>query len=124
MPNPFQRLSIVGFLESEEEKEERNQSEITLFANAMSMFALDSALNNKVILEDFKELYALSSHGVTDLSPSNIYYMEIIDENPDDNETMRHIAELLLENASSPYQDSYVILVGDGKTYEHLIQIK
>ena len=50
--------------------------------------------------------------------------MEIIDEHPDDDETMRHIAELLLENASSAHQENYVILVGDGKTYEHLIQIK
>ena len=37
---------------------------------------------------------------------------------------MRHVAELFLEKAFSNFQDNYVILVGDGKAYELLIQIK
>ena len=65
----------------------------------------------------------LTNCGITDLSPSTIYYMEIIDENPDNNETMRDLAELLLESASE-HQDNYIVLEGVGKTYEHLIQIK
>jgi hypothetical protein len=49
--------------------------------------------------------------------------MELLNENPDNNCTMRHLSELFLENATSPFQDTFVILVGDGKTYEHLTQI-
>ena len=50
--------------------------------------------------------------------------MEIIDENPDNNDTMKNIAELLFENAASIHQDNYIVIVRDGKTYDHLIQIK
>jgi len=47
--------------------------------------------------------------------------MELVDENPDSDATMMSIAEQLLEKLK--YQE-YVILVGDGKTYEHLMNIK
>ena len=50
--------------------------------------------------------------------------MELLDENPDSSDTMKHLAEILLETRSSVHQDRYVVLVGDGKTYEHLMQIK
>ena len=39
-------------------------------------------------------------------------------------DTMKHVADILLNNASSQYQDHYVVLVGDGKTSEHLMKIK
>jgi len=47
--------------------------------------------------------------------------MELVDENPDSDATMMSIAEQLLEELK--YQE-YMILVGDGKTYEHLMNIK
>ena len=61
---------------------------------------------------------------VKDSNPSNIYYMELLDEHPDSADTMRHVADVLLQNCSSDYQNGYVVLVGDGKTYEHLMTIK
>ena len=50
--------------------------------------------------------------------------MELVDENPDSSETMRYVSELLLCTASSEHQNGYVVLTGDGKTYEHLMEIK
>ena len=47
--------------------------------------------------------------------------MELVDENPDTNETMMLVAEDLLEKIDS---QSSVLLVGDGKTYQHLMHIK
>ena len=44
-----------------------------------------------------------------------------MDENPDSDEAMIFIAEQLLEELKC---QEYVILVGDGKTYEHLMNIK
>ena len=55
---------------------------------------------------------------------STIYYMELLDEHPDSADTMRHLSEHLLVNASSDSQDGCIVLVGDGKTYEHLMQVK
>ena len=50
--------------------------------------------------------------------------MELIDENPNSTETMRQVAELLLGSLNSDYQEDYVILIGDGKTYQHLMELK
>ena len=50
--------------------------------------------------------------------------MELVDENPDSSDTIRYVAELLLNATSSEDQGGYVIVVGDGKTYQHLIKVK
>ena len=44
-----------------------------------------------------------------------------MDEHP---ETMRSVSDLLLHTANTEYQNDYVALVGDGKTYQHLMKIK
>jgi len=83
------------------------------------------------ILKEFRD-FLLSANEVSSKSQehsvppkhieqSNIHYMELVDENPDSDATMMSIAEQLLEELK--YQE-YVILVGDGKTYEHLMNIK
>ena len=41
--------------------------------------------------------------------------MELVDENPDSNETMSIIADDLLEKFGSESQNGWVVLVGDGK---------
>lgn len=61
---------------------------------------------------------------VHNTEPSNIYYMELLDEHPDSSDTMKHVSEILLHKASSSHQHNYVVLIGDGKTYEHLMGIK
>ena len=33
---------------------------------------------------------------------------------------MRHVSDILLQHASSEHQDNYDVLIGDGKTYEHV----
>ncbi len=52
---------------------------------------------------------------------SNVYYMEIVDDSVD---TLLYIAEDIQEKLKNECQDNYVILVGDGKTYKHLMHIK
>ena len=78
------------------------------------------------ILKEFRDFLPLINsksqhHSETGYHRSNIHYMELVDEHPDSDETMMHIAEQLLEELK--YHE-YVILVGDGKTYEHLMNIK
>ena len=51
--------------------------------------------------------------------PSTIYYLELIDENPDSSETMCYIEEDILDKFGDKVQNGWVLLVGDGKTYKH-----
>ena len=77
--------------------------------------------NNGNILKEFKLLYSKCTCTDQNTEPSRIYYMELLDEHPD---TMKHVSEILLHKASSSHQDKYVLLIGDRKTYEHLMNIK
>ena len=49
--------------------------------------------------------------------------MQLLNENPDCPETMSLVAEDLLSKFDG-VQDGWVLLVGDGKTYKHLMSIK
>ena len=111
-------LSLQGFQEQSEEKEEREDFESKVFLYMLARHKLPARL----VLKDFKTLYSDSK--CKDCTSSNIYYLELLDEHPDSADTMRHVSDLLLQNCSSEYQSGYVILVGDGKTYEHLMKIK
>ena len=49
--------------------------------------------------------------------------MEMLDEIADSQQTMCHVAEMLLERLKKHPQQR-IVLVGDGKTYEHLLSMK
>ena len=105
-------VALDRFLEQPNESVEREHFESKIFSY---MFARHKLL----VLNDFKTLYAETK--CKNSTPSNIHYMELLDDSAD---TMRHVAEILLQNCSSVCQNGYVVLVGDGKTYEHLMKIK
>ena len=57
--------------------------------------------------------------------PSNIYYMNILNENVDNDSTMLKVSEDLLDEFDDvTLEQDWVLLVGDGKTYQHLTNIK
>ena len=77
-------------------------------------------------MEKFSKNSRLLSESTTtkDSGISNLYYMELLDEHPDSSDTMRYVSDILLQHSSSKYQENFVVLIGDGKTYEHLMDIK
>ena len=60
---------------------------------------------------------------LSDKEPSAIHYMEMLYENADSQQTMCHVAEMLLERLKK-HPQQWIVLVGDGKTYEHLLSMK
>ncbi len=115
---PATQVNMQGFEECTYELEERNDLESKLFSY---MFA-KHVIPHRLTLTDFKTLYAKAK--CTQHMACNLYYMEILDENPDSAETMRIVANMLFKQANSRYQNGYVVLVGDGKTYSYLMHIK
>jgi hypothetical protein len=113
-------LSISSFLISPEEKREGQH----LLSQALSYVTQKNVIEaeNIGMLKPFKLLVAETSHASAE--QSNIVYMDILDENADSDETMLQIAEKLLEDMHCCDHDGYVIVVGDGKTYDHLLKIK
>lgn len=108
-------------MESEEEKKDRELAVIYLFLTIMSAHAINSNPGNNKQMKELKEIYTQTNCVITNLLPSTTYYTEIIDENLDNDERMRNVAELLPESTATEHQDNYVVLVVDGKTYSHLV---
>lgn len=75
------------------------------------------------VLKPLREFLLPTPAQLADHDPSKIYYMEILDENADCEETMAEVAGMLSESIRSESQD-WVVLVGDGKTYYHLTKVK
>ena len=66
----------------------------------MSTHTINSKPDSNKQMKGIKEVYGQTNCGIIDLSPSTIFIMKIIDENQDNNETMRHLVEILLGSMS------------------------
>ena len=85
---------MEDFKENLLEKTERRELE----DRALAYIFLNEHLKS-FELHEFKDLYAYSKQGLVE--KSNIHYMELVDENPDLSDTIRYVAELLLNATSS-----------------------
>ena len=77
-----------------------------------------------MVINDYRYFIDKHSETVIETEKSKIHTLEIIDENADNDQTMLQVAEDLVDKFSVSDHQKYVILVGDGKTYEHLMRIK
>ena len=78
--------------------------------------------NKTIIMRDIR--YFINSSFPIQLQASQVHYMKLINENLDSDKTMSLVAEEVLEKFEDKVQDGWVVLVGDGKTYQHLMNIK
>ena len=114
-------LSLGIFSEKEGEKREREGIQSKLFCyNTQKYIAQE--FTDKQILTDVRQF--LNQDREEECQASKVYYMELVDENPDSDETMLDVAEDLLDKFTTETQQGWVLLVGDGKTYKHLMNIK
>ena len=84
------------------------------------------ALNNQEseVVNDYRLFMSSQLEPQLGTEPSKIHYLELINENADSNEAMLQVADDLLNKFSKSEHQKFVVLVGDGKTYLHLMQIK
>ena len=120
-------LAFNHFLQTSTELDEKNNLHDLLFSYVLQKHTLHyqaSQFPSKATLCEFR--FCLEdNNNCGHQHPSTIHYMELINENPDSMETMTLVlvAEDLLDKFDN-VQNGYVLLVGDGKTYKHLMNIK
>ena len=116
-------LTISHFFESNEEISSRER----LFTQVCSFFFQKAVLlpheDDAIVFKSLRDFFLPSEAQLKDNKSSNIYYMELIDENADSMETMSQVAEMVQQKLIGTAQQQF-ILVGDGKTYQHLQQSK
>jgi hypothetical protein len=90
-------LSIGDFMESPNEKSERESALHKLFNIMMSTYSLSTLPSNESTrtIKEFKEIFAMNSE-MNDLLPAEIYYMELLDENPYSLKMLLHLIKTTL----------------------------
>ena len=116
------KLKIEQFSESDCEIVSKTKLNKEVFAYFLQKLTIQSSVSDRT-LKPFREFLLPTANQLQDSDPSLIYYLELIDENADSQETMLEVSELVQEKLLSDSQ-KWVVLVGDGKTYEHLRKIK
>ena len=116
-------LKLSDFDENELESLERQNLQAKLFTNTMQKLATSSTASEVQSVSDVRTFLDCDASHLHMDQPSRVHYLELVDENPDSDKTMSLIAEDLLEKFDN-VQSGWVVLVGDGKTYQHLMSIK
>ena len=123
-------LTLENFLENNYQANERISLDSKLFSYIIQKYCFhhnkqtDSVPGNAVISDVRAFLDNKSHHNLQHTQHTSVvHYMELLDENPDCTETMSIVAEDLLAKFYQ-VQDRWVVLVGDGKTYRHLMNVK
>ena len=119
-------LTIQNFQEYSDEKKEQDTLQIKLQSYIIQKFISDAYPETRsedgVLSELRQYLNEDNFNGVQ--IPSTVHYLELVDENPDSSETMCVVTEDILNKFGDKVQNGWVLLVGDGKTYKHLMNIK
>ena len=113
-------LTLCDFKISEKEKEQLEALKLKSFFYNTIKVLVHTEIEGTYLVNDFRLFLPVSND--SKIEPSTVYYLELLDEHPDTDEAMLLVAEDLLEKFQN--SQKYVILVGDGKTYQRLSSIK
>ena len=114
-------LTMADFEESNDEEKEHQILSSKIFTYIMLKYTNHYHIDyTNYVLSDMRQFF--DNEDDEKVQPSKVYYMELINENPDSDDTMCLVAEDLLEKFKQ--HNGWVVLVGDGKTYQHLQNIK
>ena len=116
-----QSLTMADFEESGDEQIEQQTLCKKLFSYILLKYTNDFYADSRCVLSEMRQF--LDNEDNERTQPSKVYYMDLINENPDSDDTMCLVAEDLLEKFETKL-DGWVVLVGDGKTYQYLQNIK
>ena len=117
------RLKLENFLESNDEITSREHISVQVFAYFIQKHILNGPPQQGSVLKPLRQFLLPTPAQLANHDPSTVYYMELIDENADSEQTMAEVAEMVSSKVVSDRQ-KWVILVGDGKTYQHLCKVK
>ena len=99
---------------------ESNKMKLSIFTYMMSKFS--AKLVNENSMPGIKVF--LSKQTPQQIEQSEYMYIDIINENADSRETMENVLERLYAIMGLNSHLKYLVVVGDGKTYDHLIKLK
>ena len=118
-----QTLKLDRFSTTISERASTTMLNKELFSYFIQKIAIQDSDPSKT-LKSFREYILPTAAQLKYSDPSVVHYMEVLDDNPDSQETMAEVCELLMEKLLPESSQKWVLLVGDGKTYEHLRAVK
>lgn len=116
-------LKQENFLETNDEITSRRRISVQVFAYFIQKNILKCHSEHGGVLKPLRQFLIPTPAQLANHDQLSIYYMELLDENADSEEMMAEVTELVSGKIMSETQP-WVVLVGDGKTYEHLSKVK
>ena len=114
-------MTIEYYKLSQAEKQELQCIHENLVTYAIQRKASETD-NNEWVICDYRQF--LVTNATLTNSPSRIHYLELVDEHADSDEAMLQVVEDLLDKYLVNHHQKWLVLVGDGKTYQHLMRLK
>ncbi|CAC5358523.1 unnamed protein product [Mytilus coruscus] len=116
--NKFQALKLVDFHESEVEKHQWNTFESMLISYG---FVKDHVKEKHIIIPGLKPY---SSYSQKTTEASTIHSIAVLDDPADSKETVVKTLNILHDRFQIGNKLQYLVVVGDGKSYDLLIKLK
>ena len=117
--SPYAHLTIEHFKLSLQEKNEVSHLDMEVFKY---MFHKRAASKLNIYLPSIRQF--LKNKTDITYESSTIHYLNIISENADSDSTLLKVSEDLIDAFQGGTQQDWILLAGDGKTYQHITKIK